>query len=330
MRVCIVGAGAVGGVFAGWLGMRVPASELQLCALARGATLSALRERGLRLHDAEGEHRIDLQASDVAAELGPQDLVILAVKGPALADVAAQLAPLLAANTVVLVAMNGVPWWFFDHASGPCAALRLHNADPGERTRAAIPTRHVLGCVLHFAARALQPGVVQHASGNGLILGEPVGGSSTRLTDIAALLRRAGFAITESSHIQRDVWFKLWGNLTINPVSALTQASADRILDDALVRGFCSAVMLEANNIGSHFGCGIEQTPEQRHAVTRKLGAFKSSMLQDLEAGRALELDAITGTVREIGQHLGLATPNLDALFGLTRLLAQSRGLYPK
>jgi 2-dehydropantoate 2-reductase len=328
-RICIVGAGAIGGLFAGWLGRRLPADEVQLSALARGATLAALRERpGLLLKDADGEHRIALHASSDPAALGRQDLLVLAVKGPALAGVAAQLPPLLHEGSTVLVAMNGVPWWFFDHATGACAGLHLHSADPGGRMRAAVPTRQVLGCVVHLSAKVPQPGAVQHVNGNGLILGEPAGGASQRLNDVAALLTRAGFAVTESAHVQRDLWFKLWGNMTMNPVSALTQASCDRILDDPLVRGFCSAVMREANAIGAHFGCAIDQTPDQRHEVTRKLGAFKTSMLQDLEAGRALEIDALVGAVREIGQHLGLATPNVDALLGLVRLLGQSRGLY--
>jgi 2-dehydropantoate 2-reductase len=333
MKVCIAGAGAIGGLFAGWLGTKLPVGDVQLSALARGATLAALKAHGLQLQGAEGLRTVALQASDNAAALGPQDLVVLAVKGPALPAMAAQLSPLLGPHTTVLVAMNGVPWWFFDHASttpGPCAGLRLSAVDPGDVVRAAIPTHQVLGCVVHVSAASPQPGVVKHVNGNGLILGEPAGGASSRLDATADLLTRAGFAITASTHIQRDIWFKLWGNMTMNPVSALTQAPCDQILDDPLVRGFCSAVMVEAQTIGALFGCGIDQEPEQRHAVTRKLGSFKTSMLQDLQAGRALEIDALVAVVRDIGVHLGLATPNIDALLGLVRLLAQGRGLYPR
>jgi 2-dehydropantoate 2-reductase len=332
MKVCIAGVGAIGGLFGGWLGAKLPPGDLQLSALARGATLAALKNQGLQLQDAEGARTVALQASDDAAALGPQDLVVLAVKGPALPAMAAQLPPLLGPHTTVLVAMNGVPWWFFDHASatpGPCAGLRLAAVDPGNVVRAAIPTPQVLGCVVHVSAAAPLPGVVKHVNGNALILGEPAGGPSARLDAIGALLTRAGFAITVSTHIQRDIWFKLWGNMTMNPVSALTQAPCDQILDDPLVRNFCSAVMVEAKTIGALFGCGIDQSPEQRHAVTRKLGSFKTSMLQDLQAGRAMEIDALVAVVRDIGVHLGLATPNIDALLGLTRLLGRSRGLYP-
>jgi 2-dehydropantoate 2-reductase len=326
-RVCIVGAGAIGGLFAGWLGSRLPPDEIELSVLARGATLAALRANGLQLQSGNETSQVALRASDDPHELGAQDLVVVAVKGPALAAAAASVAALLAPHTVVLVAMNGVPWWFFDGGGGECAGLQLTSVDAGGVVRAAIPTHHVIGCVVHLSASVAQPGAVRHVMGNGLILGEPQGGRSERVDVLAGLLARAGFATTVSEHIQRDIWFKLWGNMTMNPVSALTGATADRVLDDPLVRGFCHAVMLEAKQIGAHIGCAIDQTPEQRHEVTRKLGAFKTSMLQDAEAGRQLEIDALVGAVREIGQHLKIDTPFIDALLGLVRLMAQVRGL---
>lgn len=329
LKVAIVGVGAIGGLFAGWLGTRLAPGRVQLAALARGATLQALREHGLRLDAADASHRVPLLASDDPAALGVQDLVIVAVKGPALAGVAPAVQALLAPHTRVLVAMNGVPWWFFQGLAGDCAGLALRSVDPEGAIAAAIPAEQVIGCVVHASSSAPTPGQVRHAMGNGLIIGEPAGGGSDALEQLAALLQDAGFAVTVSERIQHDVWYKLWGNMTMNPVSALTGATCDRILDDALVRGFCSAVMLEAQAIGRRIGCGIEQLPDDRHAVTRKLGAFRTSMLQDLDTGRALEIDALVGAVREIGQHLGLATPNIDALLGLTRLMAQSRGLYP-
>jgi 2-dehydropantoate 2-reductase len=323
-RVCIAGVGAIGGLFGGWLG-RLP--DIELSALARGATLAALRRDGLQLDSAGATQRIALRASDDPRELGEQDLVVIAVKGPALAAVASQVAQLLGPQTLVLVAMNGVPWWFFDGLPGECEGLRLESVDPGGAVRAAIPAEQVIGCVVHAASAAAQPGVVRHAMGNGLIVGEPRGGTSARLEGLAALLTRAGFAVTASERIQRDIWFKLWGNMTMNPMSALTGATMDRMLDDPLVRGYASAVMLEAKAIGARIGCTIDQSPEQRHEVTRKLGAVKTSMLQDVEAGRPIELAALVGAVKEIGQHLQIDTPHLDALLGLTRLMAQVRGL---
>lgn len=330
MKICIVGAGAVGGVFAGWLGSRLPAGTVTLSALARGKTLEALRGKGLRL-EAPGVPpvTVPLQASADPASLGPQDLIIVAVKGPALAAVAPQVGALCGPQTAVLVAMNGVPWWFFDGLPGAASGLRLASVDPGEVIRRHVATERVVGCVVHLSAATPEPGVVRLAQGDRLILGEPGGGSTPRVAWLADLLGQAGFQVEVSERIQRDIWFKLWGNMTVNPVSALTGASTDRILDDELVLAFISAVMLEARDIGHRIGIPIEQTPQERHLVTRKLGAFRTSMLQDAEAGRPLELDALLGAVREIGQHLGLATPQLDALFGLSRLMARTRGLYP-
>lgn len=331
LRVTIVGAGAIGGLLAGWLA-RLPASRVRVSVLARGATLQQLQHRGLQVRDArdpEGQRPLQVHAASDPADLGVQDLVIVAVKGPALAGVAPAVATLLGPQTRVLVAMNGVPWWFFQGLGGECAGLPLRSVDPHGQIAACIPAAQVIGCVVHLSATTEGPAQIRHAAGQGLILGQPDGADSPVLQATAALLTQAGFAVTCSPCIQRDIWFKLWGNMTMNPLSALTGATCDRILDDPLVRGFASAVMLEAQAMGQRIGCGIDQTPDDRHAMTRKLGAFKTSMLQDVEAGRALELDALVGAVREIGQHLGLATPNIDALLGLSRLMARSRGLYP-
>jgi 2-dehydropantoate 2-reductase len=327
-KIAIVGVGAIGGVFAGWLG-QLPPGRVQLSALARGDTLRALRERGLTISDSAGTRSVPLHASDDPQALGPQDLVIVSVKGPAMAAVAPAVRALLAPHSTVLVAMNGVPWWFFDGLRGACEGLQLQSVDPGGVIASAIPTAQVLGCVVHVSAAAPQPGVIERIKNKQLILGEPSGGVSARARAVAALLTEAGFQVALPESIQHEIWFKLWGNMTMNPVSALTGAPCDQILDDPLVRGFCSAVMLEAQAIGQRIGCGIDQQPEDRHAITRSLGSFKTSMLQDVEAGRPLELDGLVGAVREIGQHLGLATPNIDALLGLTRLMARGRGLYP-
>jgi 2-dehydropantoate 2-reductase len=187
----------------------------------------------------------------------------------------------------------------------------------------------VLGCVVHAATSTTEHGLVQHKFGYGLIVGEPRGGRSERVEKVADLLSHAGFEITQSANVRYDIWFKLWGNMTTNPVSAITGATSDRILGDPLVREFCSAAMREAAAIGERIGCRIEQSPEDRHALTTALGAFKTSMLQDVEAGRPIELDALVSVVREIGQRLGLPTPNIDILLGLTRLFGRVRGLYP-
>ena len=330
-KIAIVGVGAIGGLFAGWLGSRLPAGQIQLSAVARGNTLRTLHDQGLTWVDAEGaEHRVPLNASDDPASLGVQDLVIVSVKGPAMPQAAPAVRALMGPHTVVLVAMNGVPWWFFDGLPGEAAGLQLHTVDPCGLTAENIPTAQVIGCVVHASAAAPQPARIERIKNNQLIIGEPSGGVSPRVQALSELLTQAGFGVTVSERIQRDIWYKLWGNMTINPISAITGAPCDRILDDPLVRGYVSAIMLEAKAIGARIGIPIDQSPEDRHAVTRKLGSFKTSMLQDVEAGRPIELDALVGAVREIGQHLGEATPNMDALMGLTRLMGQMRGLYPE
>jgi 2-dehydropantoate 2-reductase len=324
-RVAIVGAGAIGG----WLGVHLARAGCEVSALARGETLAALQRSGLQLHSGETSLQAPVTASSSSAELGVQDLVIVAVKAPSLAGVARQIAPLLDANTVVLTAMNGVPWWFLDGFGGALAGTSLASVDPGGQIAHDIPVRHVIGGVVHASCSVDVPGLVRHHFGNGLILGEPVGGASDRVSALAALLQQAGFNASVSPQIQKDIWYKLWGNMTVNPISALTGATTDRILGDELVRGFVSAVMLEAKTVGERLGIPIDQQPEDRHAVTRKLGAFKTSMLQDVVARKPVELDALVSSVRELGQLTGVATPFTDALLGLSRLQAQTLGLYP-
>lgn len=329
MKVAIVGAGAIGGL----IGTKLAATgEAQVSALARGATLAALRERGWRVKQGEALSVGPVAAAhplEDAAKLGVQDLVVIAVKGPALTQVVASIGPLLGPDTIVLPAMNGVPWWFCKGVA-PFGDEPLTSVDPGGVIGAAIPLANVVGCVVHASAATPEPGLVDHKMGRGLILGEPGGGVSERVQKLAALLERAGFEAKASENVRQDIWYKLWGNLTMNPVSAITGATIDRVLDDPLVRAFCSAAMTEAAAIGGKIGCVIDQSPEDRHAVTAKLGAFKTSMLQDVEAGRPIELDALVSVVREMGQKLSIATPNIDALLGLARLFGRVKGLYPQ
>jgi 2-dehydropantoate 2-reductase len=299
------------------------AKQAEVSALARGATLSALQEHGWRLTVKGNLLQAPATASDAASKLGVQDLVVIAVKAQALSALAPSIAPLLGPHTIVLPAMNGVPWWF-------CEGLALNSVDPGGAIAKALPQQHVVGCVVHASVSTTEPGWVQHHMGQGLIAGEPRGGQTARVQAVADLLQHSGFEVTHSADIRYDIWYKLWGNLTVNPVSAMTGATTDRILADPLVRDFCSAVMLEAADIGARIGCRISQTPEQRHAIASKLGAFKSSMLQDVQAGRSIELDAIVAAVQEMGQRFDVPTPHINALLGLTRLFARTHGLYPE
>ncbi len=330
MHITVVGLGAIGALIAA----RLLEAGHSVAALARGPTLAAVRERGIELvrAGATGERRSAhrLLASDDVRALPPADLVIVALKGPAFATAAADLAPLWADGATVLPAMNGVPWWFMDTLDLESAAP-LRSVDPGGSIRAALPLAQVLGCVVHLACSCPQPGQVRHGFGERLIVGEPRGGApgpGARVEAVCAALASAGFQAEASTDVRRDIWYKLWGNMTTNPISALTGATADRIVDDELVRAFMARAMGEAAAIGERIGCPIAQNAEDRIGLTRQLGAFKTSMLQDAEAGRPLELDALVGAVREIGGRVGLPTPNIDALFGLTRLMGRQRGLY--
>ena len=324
-KVAIVGAGAIGG----WMGVHLARAGAQISVLARGDTLQALQKNGLQLHQGGEQHTVPVTASNDTAELGVQDLVVISVKAPALASVARQVGPLIGPETVVLTAMNGVPWWFLQGFGGPVQGQSLGTVDPEGTIARAIPAQHVMGCVVHASCSVDAPGMIRHHFGDGLIVGEPSGQTTVRAQALHALLQGAGFNASLSPQIQKDIWFKLWGNMTVNPISAITGATSDRLLDDELVRGFMSRVMLEAKTIGEHIGIPIAQEPEDRHAVTRKLGAFRTSMLQDVQAGKPVELDALVSAVRELGQLTGVATPFTDALLGLSRLHARVLGLYP-
>lgn len=329
-RVCIYGAGAIGG----WLGVALAKAGCELSAVARGQTLAALQHNGLTLVHGEERETVAVNAQQDPAALGVQDVVVIAVKAPSMPDVARAVAPLLGPQTLVLTAMNGVPWWFL--AGGVDAGLRglqLRAVDPQGEIARAIPTGQVLGSVVHASCSLDAPGVVRRHFGNSLIVGEPTalpGDAHTpRLLALTELLRAGGIEVRLSDNIQRDAWYKLWGNMTMNPVSAITGATTDRILGDELVRNFITAVMLEAREIGARIGLPIADSPQDRHQVTLKLGGFKTSMLQDVEAGKPVELDALVGAVREMGAMCGMSTPFTDALLGLARLRAQQLGLYP-
>ena len=324
-KIAIYGAGAIGG----WMGAKLAAVGCNVSVVARGAALDALRAHGLRLREGDAETTCPVQASDDPAALGVQDLVVVSVKAPGMADVARRIGPLIGPRTLVLTAMNGVPWWFLQGFGGPVAGRTLESVDPGGAIARAIPAAQVIGCVVHASCSVDAPGVIRHRAGNGLIVGEPAGGETPRVKALTDLLMPAGFNVTLSPQIQRDVWYKLWGNMTVNPVCAMTGATSDRALDDELVRGFISAVMLEAKAIGARIGIPIAEQPEVRHQVTRKLGAMRPSMLQDVEAGKPVEIDALVSAVRELGQLTQVPTPFTDALLGLSRLHARVRGLYP-
>ena len=325
MRIGIVGAGAIGG----WIGVTLGARGHELSVLARGETLAALRSGPWRLQRGDQVLEAPARVSDDPADLGVQDIVIIALKTPALHGVAPRLAPLLGTDSVVIPAMNGVPWWFLLAGAGELPPTRLASVDPDRSIASSIPFEAVLGCVVHASASVTAPGWAFHKKGDKIILGEPRGGRSDRLARVVETLAHAGFEAVTSERIHRDVWYKLWGNMTMNPISAMTGATCDRILDDELVNGFVLRVMVEAADIGTRIGCEIAERGEDRNKVTRQLGAFRTSMLQDVAAGRPLELDALLSAPCEIGRRLSIPTPNMDALLGLARLFARTHELYP-
>jgi 2-dehydropantoate 2-reductase len=324
MKICIYGAGAIGG----WTGAKLARSGHEVSVVARGATLQALQLHGLRLEEGGQVVSAPARSSANPADLGVQDLVVVAVKAPAMADVAKAIGPLVGPDTVVLTAMNGVPWWFFEGFGGKLEGTRLKAVDPDGAIARAIPGKHIVGCVVHASCAVKEPGFVKHHFGNKLIIGEPSGEKSARVKRIAEALSGAGHEVEVSAQIQRDAWFKLWGNMTVNPVSAITGATTDLIIGDDLVRGFITRVMYEAREIGARIGIPIETTPEERHHVTQRLGAFRTSMLQDVDAGKPVELDALVTVVKELGELTGMETPWTDTLLGLARLHARVKGLY--
>jgi 2-dehydropantoate 2-reductase len=324
MKICVYGAGAVGGLIAG----RLAQANHEVSVVARGAHLTAILRNGLRI-DSEGKQSVSrLKANNDPDKLGPQDCVVIAVKGQSLPEVAAGIAPLLGAETSIVTAMNGVPWWFFDRLAFGNGKLHLETLDPGGALSLAMPTNRIVGCVVHFAASTPEPGLIRHNMGRRLILGEPGGRNTARTQAIVEALKGAGFEAEASGFIEKDFWVKLLGNVSFNPVSALTLATANRMIADDYVKAYMVAIMRECLAIGRAVGVDADIDPEARMDMARKLGVFKTSMLQDMEAGKRLEIDGLlTGTL-EIARKAGVAAPFTESLAGLARLRAESSGQY--
>ena len=324
MKICVYGAGAVGGLMAGWLAR----AGYAVSVVARGAQLTAIREKGLRIRSEGKETAVPLRAGSNPADLGAQDCVIVSVKSQNLPEVARGIAPLLGADTSIVTAMNGVPWWFFDRLKFGEGRLRLETLDPGGTLARAMPTGRIVGCVVHLAASTPEPGVVSHNMGRRLIVGEPGGTITARTRGIAQALAQAGFECVQSPFIEKDFWLKLLGNVSFNPVSALTLATAERLIADPEVKSYMVAIMREALEIGRAVGVDADIDPEARIDMARHLGKFKTSMLQDMEAGKRLEIDGLlTGTL-EVARKAGVAAPYMQSLSGLIRLRAQTTGQY--
>lgn len=325
MKITIVGAGAIGGYFAA----RLSASGQQVSVLARGKNLEAIRTHGMRL-DSEGKHFAErVPASDKAVDLGMQDAVIITVKAPALPAAAQSIAPLLGPQTIVIPAVNGIPWWYFLEGGGKLSGHRLRAVDPEGATEAAISAARVVGCVVFPACSSIEPGYVRHASGNRVVFGEPGGVSSARIAQVTEAFKAAGFGAEASDNIRREIWLKLLGNLCFNPVSALMGCTTDRMIDDPRLHALFVGVMSEALALGAALGIPVDIKPADRIAITRKLGAVKTSMLQDVEAGRPLEVEGIVGAAVEAAEAIGHPAPLLSAVYALVRRRADVLGLLP-
>jgi 2-dehydropantoate 2-reductase len=323
MKITIFGAGAVGGLMAARLAQR---TDAQVSVVARGPHLAAIQGHGLVLRCEGGQTSVRLPATSDATGLGVQDVVIIAVKTCSLPHSLPALAPLIGPDTLVVPAMNGVPWWFFSGFGGALEGMRLEGVDPGGRIAAAIAQRQVLGCVVYPTAYVAEPGVVQHTGRWDLHLGEPGGGMSPRSLDLQSLLEQAGFKCTRSSDIRRDIWAKLIGNASLNPVSALAVASIDRMLADADAHDLLFGLMKEVIAVGQALGLETGENPVRRLDRARGLGVIKPSMLQDLEGNRPMEHESLTGAVLAIGTRLGVAVPLTQAVHGLIRLRASRLG----
>jgi 2-dehydropantoate 2-reductase len=318
MKIAVFGAGAIGG----YLAARLAAAGHEVSAVARGPHLAAMREHGLVLDDRGKRLRLPIRASEHAEELGAQHLVIIGAKAHAMVSAAPAIARLLGPETVLLPAQNGIPWWFPYRAGRPLEGRAIAAVDPtGDLARQLDPAR-VVGCVVYMAAAVPEPGVVRRFGGNMLILGEPDGSPSPRLAQLAALFSAAGIKIETTPRIRDAVWMKLWGNIAFNPISVLTGAKMARMADDAGVRAVLRAAMLECQAVAERLGARFDKDVEARIAEARYVGDFKTSMLQDFEAGRPVEIDAMVGAVVELGQRVGVDTPLLTAIGALTRMRA--------
>ena len=325
MKVCICGAGAIGG----YLGVKLSLAGVDVSLIARGPHMLAIQENGLTLREEEDEINVRLPCSENPEDFSVQDYVILAVKSHAAPIIAPKLFPLLGPSTAVVTAVNGVPWWYFYKHGGPFDGRRVEILDPGGAQWDHIGPERVIGCVVYPAAEVVEPGVIQHVALNRLPLGEPDGSRTDRALALSEAMIAAGLRAPVRSRIRDDIWVKLWGNMSFNPISVLTGATLREIGTDPGVRVVVRRMMTEAQEIGEALGVRFRVDLEKRINGGTEVGDHKSSTLQDLEAGKRLELDAILGAVCEMGRLVGIETPAMDMINALTRQRATIAGCYP-
>lgn len=324
MKICIYGAGAIGG----YLGVQLARAQADVSLVARGAHLAAMRENGLKLLIGDEEHVVRPRCTDNPAELGAQDFVIICLKAHSITGVLAQMQPLLGPNTRIVTAVNGIPYWYFHKHGDRYEGSTLESIDPGGRQWNELGPERALGCIVYPATEIEAPGIVRHVYGDRFPLGEPSGEDTADVRALSKLFTEAGMQAPVLDRIRDEIWLKLWGNVCLNPISALTCATLDVICTDPATRALSKAIMLEAQAIAESFGVKFRVDVERRIEGARKVGAHKTSMLQDLERGRPMEIDPLVSVVQEMGQLTGIPTPALDAVLALVAQRAKLAGLY--
>lgn len=325
MKFCVFGAGAVGS-FAG--GMVADAGEAEVSLVARGAHLGAIREKGLTVETPDRTFTVRPAATDDPAALGPQDVVFLSTKAPALPAAAAAMQPLLGPDTVIVAAQNGIPFWYFHAHGGPHDGRTVQTADPGGRIAAAVGCDRVIGCVVNSGNEVTAPGTVHNMGNRGFMLGEPGGSMSDRIAAVSGLLERAGIAAPVSTDLRMEIWVKIWTNASFSPIAALTGSTIGPILARPELEALGIRLMEEAKAVAEALGIVFDTPVTDRISGSRRTNPHKTSILQDLERGRPMEVDGVTGAVVELGRVAGVPTPAMDTIYALLRQRARCAGLY--
>ncbi len=326
MRIAVFGAGAIGGLLA----VKLHQAGANVCVIARGPHLAAIREKGLTLKSEGETSTVRIPCTDNAAEAGPQDYVIVTLKANGLVPAAPQIAKLMDSSTALVTGINGIPYWYFYGLDGPWRDRAVESVDPGGKLWGLLPPSQAIGCVVYPAAEVTEPGVIEHTYGNRFSLGEPDGSKSARVDALAQLLATAGLKAPVRTNIRDEIWVKLWGNLAFNPLSVLTTSTLDRLAFRPDLRVVVRSMMEEATSVGEALGVKFSVTMDRRIDGAGEVGAHKTSMLQDLERGRPMEIDALLGAVVELGAMTGVATPLCGAILALVRERARLSGCYPE
>lgn len=324
MKICVYGAGAIGGL----IGARLARTGIETSLVARGPHLAAMQENGLTLVDGDERFTVPVTATDDPATLGPQDYVVVTLKAHQVPGIVPLLQPLLGPDTAVVMATNGVPWWYFHGQDGPLAGHRLQSVDPGDVQWQGIGPERVIGCVVYPAAEVPKPGTIHLVEGDRFSLGEPSGERTPRVQALAKALIEAGLKAPIRPRIRDEIWIKLWGNLSFNPISALTGATLDVICADPGTRAVARAMMLEAQATAEKLGVRFAIDVDKRIAGAAAIGAHRTSMLQDLERGRPMEIDALVTAVQEMARLTDTPSPTLDTVLALVQLRAKVAGCY--